>query len=114
MIANCNNKSIITLSNQFDPILGNLSRRYNSLFDSNEVFEYDNLDRLIKWDGTSTNILNLPFNTTTDGFTFNGTPTQGSVSNIAGTLKVYLNAQYEPEFPIAAEKSLNLGLIRVC
>lgn len=103
--------NIVTLSNQFDPILGNLMNRYNSLFDSNEVFEYDNLDRLVKWDGTSTNILNLPFNTTTDGFAFTGIPTQGSVSNVAGTLKVYLNAQYEPEFPIAAEKSLNLGLI---
>jgi RHS repeat-associated protein len=82
--------NIMTLNDEFDPILGNLNNRYNSLFDNKESFAYDNLDRLISWDGLSTNLLLLPFDTTTDGFTFSGTSTQGSVSNVASSLKVLL------------------------
>jgi len=81
---------IMTLNTVFDPVLGNLSSRYNSMFDLQENFTYDALDRLTDWDGSSTNLLTLPFNTTTDGFIFSGTSTQGSVSNASGKLKVTL------------------------
>lgn len=98
--------NFMTLNNQFDPILGNLMNRYNSLFDSKEYFEYDSLDRLVKWNGVSTMLLNLPFNTTTDGFTFVGGSTKGSVSNVSGTMKVILKAPSETELPIAAQRNL--------
>lgn len=81
---------IMTLNTVFEPVRGNLTSRYNSLFDSTETFTYDSLDRLVSWDGSGQNILTLPFNTTTDGFTFSGTGTTGSVTNSAGTLKVNL------------------------
>lgn len=101
--------NIMTLNTVFEPILGNLTSRYNSMFNTKEDFKYDYLDRLISWDGISQNILNLPFNTTTDGFTFTSTSTYGSVTNSVGTLKVVLKAT-DPDFPIAAQKSLTLGL----
>lgn len=83
---------VMTLNTTFDPILGNLSSRYNSMFDMQENFTYDALDRLTAWDGSPTNLMTLPFNTTTDGFTFSGTSTQGAVSNVTGKLKVTLKS----------------------
>lgn len=102
--------NVMTFNTAFEPVLGNLTSRYNSLFDAKEEFKYDNLDRLISWDGGAQNILNLPFNTTTDGFTFTSTSTNGSVTNSAGTLKVVLKAPSDPDFPIAAQRNLALGL----
>ena len=55
--------------------------------------------------------MNLPFNTTTDGFTFTSTAINGSVSNATGTLKVVLKKPTEPDFPVAAQRVLNLGLV---
>ncbi len=81
---------VMTLETTFDHVLGNLSSRYNSMFDMQENFAYDALDRLTSWSGSAENVLTLPFDTTTDGFTFSGTSTQGSVSNSAGKLKVTL------------------------
>lgn len=103
--------NMMTLSNQFEPILGNLTTRSNSLFDTREKFEYDNLDRLIKWDGSATSILNLPFNTTTDGFTFTSTSVNGSVTNSSGTLKINLKNASDPDFPIAAQRILPATII---
>ena len=99
------------LKNEFEPVLGNLTSRYNSLFDSKEKFEYDSLDRLVKWDGTSTNVLNLPFNSGTDGFTFTSTLVNGSVSNQSGTLRVVLKApSVDPMAPIAAQRNLTFAI----
>lgn len=96
--------NVMTLNNAFEPILGNLTNRYNSMFDAKESFSYDNLDRLTSWDGVSTNLLNLPFNTTTDGFIFNGTSTQGSVTNATGTLKVILKNTF-----VSVKKALTIN-----
>ncbi len=87
---------VMTLKTTFEPILGNLSSRYNSMFDSTENFLYDSLDRLTSWDASAETLLSLPFNTTTDGFTFTSTATtlSGSVSNATGTLKVILKNGY--------------------
>lgn len=103
--------NVMTLSNQFEPVMGNLMTRTNSLFDTKERFEYDALDRLVKWDGAPSTVLNLPFNTTTDGFTFTSTAINGSVSNATGTLKVVLKKPTEPDFPVAAQRVLNLGMV---
>ncbi|MFM9988352.1 RHS repeat-associated core domain-containing protein [Flavobacterium sp.] len=93
--------NIMTLNTVFEPKRGNLTSRYNSMFDVNESFVYDTLDRLTTWDGIATNLMTLPFNTTTDGFTFTGTSTTGSVTNVTGTMKVVLKNTF-----VAAQKPL--------
>lgn len=100
-----NTTNVMTLDNVFEPVLGNLTSRYTSLFDTRQSFAYDNQDRLISWDGNATNVMTLPFNTTTDGFTFNGTSTTGSVTNSAGTLKVVLKNAF-----ISANKVLSTSV----
>lgn len=45
--------NVITLNTNFEPQRGNLISRYNSLFNWNENFQYDNLDRLTHY----TNVL---------------------------------------------------------
>ncbi|PDS22572.1 RHS repeat-associated core domain-containing protein [Flavobacterium branchiophilum] len=97
--------NIMTLNNVFDPILANLTSRSNSLFDVKENFVYDNQDRLTSWDGLGQNLLTFPFNSTTDGFVFNGSSTVGSVSNLSGMLKVSLKNTF-----VSANKSLNLNV----
>ncbi len=93
--------NVMTLDNVFEPVLGNLMSRYNSMFDVKENFTYDSLDRLVAWEGNSQNVLTLPFNTTTEGFTFTGTATEGSVTNVTGTMKVILKNTF-----VAAKKPL--------
>jgi RHS repeat-associated protein len=95
--------TVMTLNTTFEPILGNLSSRYNSMFDHQEKFTYDALDRLTSWDGLATNLLTLPFNTTTEGFTFSGTSTQGSVTNVTGKLRINLQTVL-----VNATKNLNI------
>ncbi|WP_395052173.1 FG-GAP-like repeat-containing protein [Flavobacterium sp.] len=85
--------TVMTLNTAFEPILGNLNSRYNSMFDSNDNFTYDSLDRLTSWDNNADILISLPFNTTTDGFTYVKaiTTSTGLVSNVTGTMKVTLN-----------------------
>ena len=45
--------NVLTLGTAFDPVKGNLKSRTNSLFSWNESFEYDNLDRLTKFNNES-------------------------------------------------------------
>ncbi|GAA4762835.1 MULTISPECIES: RHS repeat-associated core domain-containing protein [Flavobacterium] len=60
--------NIMTLVNSFNPVTSNLNSRTNSLFNTNETFTYDNLDRLIEWSGASKTIYNLKFSNTNEGF----------------------------------------------
>ncbi|MCL9804605.1 hypothetical protein NAT51_03670 [Flavobacterium amniphilum] len=99
------NVDVMTLNNVFEPILANLTSRTNSLFDTRENFTYDSLDRLTSWDGAGANLLTLPFNSTTEGFVFDGTATTGSATNSAGTLKLVLKNTF-----VSASKPLNLDL----
>ncbi len=87
---------LMILKTTFEPILGNLSSRYNSMFDITEKFFYDSLDRLTSWDASAETLLLLTFNSTTDGFTFTSTTSNntGSVSNATGSLKVILKNGY--------------------
>jgi RHS repeat-associated protein len=80
--------NIMTLDNVFQPTLGNLLSRYNSMFDASESFTYDSLDRLTSWSGGQQTLMNLPFNSGTEGFVFNSTAVNGSATNVAGTMKV--------------------------
>lgn len=98
--------TVMKLNTTFEPILGNLSSRYNSMFDHQEKFTYDALDRLTSWDGLATNLLTLPFNTTTEGFTFSGTSTQGSVTNVTGKLRINLQTVL-----VNATKNLNITAV---
>jgi RHS repeat-associated protein len=41
--------NLMTLNNVFEPTRGNLTSRYNSLFNKNETFQYDTLDRLTEY-----------------------------------------------------------------
>ena len=80
--------NVMTLNNVFEPILGNLTSRYNSMFDNYQSFAYDSLDRLISWQGGLPEVLQeITFPTTTDGFVYNG-DTGGSVSNFSQQLKI--------------------------
>lgn len=53
--------NIMTLVNTFDPITANLKNRTNSIFNTQEAFVYDNLDRLVEWSGANRIIYNLKF-----------------------------------------------------
>lgn len=58
---------VMTLNTSFESQRGNLISRYNSLFNYNEEFTYDNLDRLTVWTDKS-NSVNYNFNTNNEGF----------------------------------------------
>lgn len=61
--------NIMTLNTLFDAQKGNLSSRANSLFGTNQTFEYDTQDRLTKWSDTPDLVMNNTFDTTVEGFT---------------------------------------------
>ncbi|MEM0542327.1 polymorphic toxin type 23 domain-containing protein [Flavobacterium sp. j3] len=61
--------NIMTLNTVFETQRGNLTSRYNSMFDYQENFTYDNLDRLTNWKETGDLLSNHTFSTTsTEGF----------------------------------------------
>ena len=45
--------NVMTLNNEFEPILGNLKNRYNSMFGWTENFKYDTSDRLTEYTNNS-------------------------------------------------------------
>lgn len=55
--------NIMTLNTNFTSQRGNLTYRYNSMFDYREDFTYDNLDRLSSWKETGDLIGNYKFET---------------------------------------------------
>nr|WP_314896661.1 RHS repeat-associated core domain-containing protein [uncultured Flavobacterium sp.] len=78
--------NIMTLNTVFDPQKGNLTSRTNSLFNWNESFLYDNLDRL-------TNFTNAQGLQETQNYDDRGRITQNSVGtyNYSTTAKPYQN-----------------------
>lgn len=78
--------NVMTLNTIFDPLKGNLSSRSNSLFNWNENFQYDSLDRLT----TYTNSLGLQETQTYDD---RGRITQNAVGTYAysNNAKAYQN-----------------------
>lgn len=77
--------NVMTLNTYFTPATGNLSSKYNSLFDYQESFTYDNVDRLATWKETGDLLHHFTFTSTTEGFTPVGT---ASVSVSNGKLQV--------------------------
>ncbi|UPQ80325.1 polymorphic toxin type 23 domain-containing protein [Flavobacterium azooxidireducens] len=88
--------NVMTLNSVFEPERGNLTSRYNSMFDHQENFTYDGLDRLTSWSNNN-EIQNFTFTNTIDGFI----PTNTNVSIVNETnssysrLKVTTNVNFE-------------------
>jgi RHS repeat-associated protein len=85
--------NVMTLKNVFEPVLGNLTSRYNSMFDVFENFEYDAQDRLTTWDTTEANLVNCTFTNSTDGFTVFSPNGWGNLSLANGKLNVRTNGE---------------------
>jgi RHS repeat-associated protein len=88
--------NLFTLNTEFDSERGNLTNRYNSLFDSQEEFTYDDLDRLLTW--SSVNFLSeYKFETGTDGFlaTNSGVNISHEVTTFFKRLKVETTTNFE-------------------
>lgn len=83
--------SLFNFTTNFDPIRGNLSNRSNSLFNTYEPFEYDNQDRLVKWNKEIVSIINTNFNAGTEEF---GTQFGATTANQNGQLKVTATQAY--------------------
>jgi RHS repeat-associated protein len=60
--------NIMTLNTAFSAQRGNLTNRYNSMFDYREDFTYDNLDRLATWRETGQTLCDCNFNSNLQGF----------------------------------------------
>jgi RHS repeat-associated protein len=87
-----NPSNIMTLNTVFDVKKGNLSSRTNSLFSTNETFEYDDLDRLTKWDKEPLLLFNNTFNSDTGDF--EPTYVTATILNQNGALKVTTTDAY--------------------
>ncbi len=60
--------NVMTLNTTFAHQQGNLSYRYNSMFDYREDFTYDNLNRLTSWKETGEMLCDCNFNANLQGF----------------------------------------------
>jgi RHS repeat-associated protein len=88
--------NVMTLNTVFEPQRGNLTSRYNSMFDYQENFTYDNLDRLSTW---SNNNLIQDFTFTGNTESFEPTTSNVVVTNTTSTffsrLTVTTNSNFE-------------------
>jgi len=78
--------NVMTLTNTFEPKTGNLTSRYNSLFEITENFKYDSLDRLVQWTSIPEEFARYNFNSGLEGFVPYGSG--ATVSNYLGQLRV--------------------------
>jgi RHS repeat-associated protein len=76
--------NFMSFTNVFEPQKGNLISRYNSLFEVNETFSYDNLDRLKDWSNNYI-IQNYTFTGNTESFL----PTTSNVILTNTTTSIY-------------------------
>ncbi|TGD59380.1 RHS repeat-associated core domain-containing protein [Flavobacterium humi] len=86
--------NIMTLNTTFEPKRGNLTSRYNSMFDIKEDFQYDTLDRLTQWKFEGEVIVNCTFNTGVDGFYYYEFDSGGSVTRSGSRIRITTNAEY--------------------
>lgn len=77
--------NIMTLNTVFEPQRGNLTSRFGNLFNLTETFEYDNLERLVKWSTPPVVIHHNTFTSGVEGFVAINPST---VSIFSGQLKV--------------------------
>ncbi|MPT36696.1 MAG: hypothetical protein E2604_16825, partial [Flavobacterium sp.] len=83
--------SLFNFTTTFDPIRENLNNRTNSLFNTNEPFEYDNQDRLVKWNKETVTLHSNDFSSGTGEF---GTQLGAVTANQSGQLKVTATQGY--------------------
>jgi RHS repeat-associated protein len=76
--------NVMTLKTVFEPQRGNLTSRYNSMFDYKENYTYDNLDRLSNWSNNNV-IQNYTFTGNTESFL----PTTSNVIVTNTTTSIY-------------------------
>ena len=89
-------ENIMTLNTSFESQRGNLTNRYNSMFDHSEDFTYDNLDRLNSWSDNK-EIQNFIFTNSTDAFlpTNVGVAVSNSTNTYYSRLSVTTNVNFE-------------------
>lgn len=78
---------VMILNTVFNPTKENLNKRYNSLFNTSESFEYDSLDRLTVWGADPQELFNTTFsiNGNLEGFA----PVNGATATISlGRLRI--------------------------
>ncbi|WP_396178415.1 polymorphic toxin type 23 domain-containing protein [Flavobacterium sp.] len=88
--------NIMTLNTSFEAQRGNLLSRNNSMFNHQENFTYDNLDRLSTWSANK-EILNFTFSNATDGFlaTNSGVTVINETTPSYSRLKVTSNLNFQ-------------------
>jgi RHS repeat-associated protein len=88
--------NIMTLNTVFEPQRGNLTSRYNSMFDYQENFTYDNLDRLSTWSNNNL-IQNFTFTGNTESFepTTSNVIVTNTTSTFFSRLTVTTNSNFE-------------------
>ena len=109
-----NGMDMMNIEMTFDIKRGNLLGRTNSLFNTTEKFSYDANDRLTEISTDSDEILNLPFNSTNDGFVAFGQAV--TTTNLNGKMRarivhpytgvrrpIVMNASAGQKFKISAE-----------
>ena len=83
--------SLFNFTTTFDPVRENLNNRSNSLFASYEPFEYDNQDRLVKWNKERVTLHSDDFHSGTSEFE---TQHGANTTNENGQLKVTATRAY--------------------
>lgn len=88
--------NVMTLNTVFEPQRGNLTSRYNSMFDYQENFTYDNLDRLSTWSNNNL-IQNFTFTGNTESFepTTSNVVVSNTTSTFFSRLTVTTNSNFE-------------------
>ena len=88
--------NVMTLNTVFEPQRGNLTSRYNSMFDYQENFTYDNLDRLSTWSNNNL-IQNFTFTGNTESFepTTSNVLVTNTTSTFFSRLTVTTNSNFE-------------------
>ncbi len=81
----------LTLTTSFDAQRGNLLNRQNSMFNSNDVFQYDNLDRLTSYPSETGTI-------TTQAYDNKGRITANKIGTYAYTVSPYQISSVTPPF----------------
>ena len=77
--------NIITLDTEFDFVRGNLKNRTYSMLGQKENFNYDNLDRLEKWNSEGAILINNTFASGLEGFT---SVLGANITNTSGNLRI--------------------------
>ena len=90
---NLGTTNIMTLKNVFDPVLANLSSRYNSMFNKTENYKYDTQDRLVQWEATEADVIYCTFTNTIEGFSPLNNGGWSTIAVVNNKLRVRANGE---------------------